>query len=914
MKSILDYIKVFKNIETYKGPVPRNMKLAKAEIPRHLWDNINTPDLEQSPDSFLKPGETLEDWDTSFRKPNAEGGQIIGKPGGLVEPGIEYYAKKVKKDVFYQPSDFKSEKAFNISPEKQQQVSKHVTNYFKEVEAAYNKGDMSKVKSFTEWTKTKYPKTGGSLKTSTYFAGYRNLGDAVNEMRGRLAKDLIREANETSIKHVKSIKILEKLIPKDQAEVVVRQGFKYKAAQKGLLPWATPDVIKAFDTLDTMPDKLSKALDHIVRNDLPIMDPSKGTVRSEGVKKATSAMRRMMIELAGGGTFYDLKTALKNNKWYQQQNIKVGKKTVNLFDYFSNVHSNDFVGETFSDAYDFAKSRRGTIRVGDIKNLNYPESLTWQIAARSANNNFKRGIHADKWPVQIFDKKGNRIDDLSDTKLFPVDEYGRRHISTKDYQFKYKGQMFNTFKGHKNHLKLHSKMFPEIYKIVDDMKTTMNKRVPNPDDIKGPKISLQELFEKTGKGKGFEAVIGHADEFGGVASRPFTDLKIMNSQMNQSLYFAYSKIKNKDLRKRVANEIYGKELKGLTGDAYTKAWANQNTKLATDIIKGKASPLTPYREAGQRILGSRDFLKWGPSKQLETLSIAGHGNFVKKFGDQFKMLSLRSRVALGKEHGCIKGGRSVRSAGGNLLTCLQTKFKADPEKFLQKSAPLAKDNVNLFNWFKNGRKIARGTGILLAWEAAFAPIIGGWAALEGESMPRIINEIAYGIPGIGETEKDEWMKYAGGDELAYKMKQMSELEEQDLPNLYQQRADVINKMSNVEGKSFHQRTIEDDIKEKELELQGLINTPEFYEGPVGSYYNYPVIQDAIDLEQQTTAKIAADKAARKKQRWESFRPWTSQLQMAGGGIVGIRKPSALPPTGGPQSGGLPSLYNNVRKR
>ena len=43
-----------------------------------------------------------------------------------------------------------------------------------------------------------------------------------------------------------------------------------------------------------------------------------------------------------------------------------------------------------------------------------------------------------------------------------------------------------------------------------------------------------------------------------------------------------------------------------------------------------------------------------------------------------------------------------------------------------------------------------------------------------------------------------------------------------------------------------------------------------------------------------------------------FEPWTPEY--AGGGMVGIRKPSALPPTGGPQSGGLPSLYNNVRKR
>jgi hypothetical protein len=33
----------------------------------------------------------------------------------------------------------------------------------------------------------------------------------------------------------------------------------------------------------------------------------------------------------------------------------------------------------------------------------------------------------------------------------------------------------------------------------------------------------------------------------------------------------------------------------------------------------------------------------------------------------------------------------------------------------------------------------------------------------------------------------------------------------------------------------------------------------------------------------------------------------------GGGITGVHKPGAIPPTGGPQSGGLPSLYNNVRK-
>ena len=39
-------------------------------------DNVNTPDLEQSPDSFLRPGETLEDFDVTFRRPNLIGGRV----------------------------------------------------------------------------------------------------------------------------------------------------------------------------------------------------------------------------------------------------------------------------------------------------------------------------------------------------------------------------------------------------------------------------------------------------------------------------------------------------------------------------------------------------------------------------------------------------------------------------------------------------------------------------------------------------------------------------------------------------------------------------------------------------------------------------------------------------------------------
>ena len=40
---------------------------------------------------------------------------------------------------------------------------------------------------------------------------------------------------------------------------------------------------------------------------------------------------------------------------------------------------------------------------------------------------------------------------------------------------------------------------------------------------------------------------------------------------------------------------------------------------------------------------------------------------------------------------------------------------------------------------------------------------------------------------------------------------------------------------------------------------------------------------------------------------------TQDWRGAGGGMVGIRKPNAIAPTGGPMHQGLRSLYNNVKK-
>ncbi len=83
-------------IPSSKVPVPRNIKLA--EIPRSEMDNFNTPDLEQSPDSFLKPGETLEDFDVTFRRPNAQGGmqQLVQPNADGSRPGYGGEVKSTK--------------------------------------------------------------------------------------------------------------------------------------------------------------------------------------------------------------------------------------------------------------------------------------------------------------------------------------------------------------------------------------------------------------------------------------------------------------------------------------------------------------------------------------------------------------------------------------------------------------------------------------------------------------------------------------------------------------------------------------------------------------------------------------------------------------------------------------------------
>jgi len=327
-----------------------------------------------------------------------------------------------------------------------------------------------------------------------------------------------------------------------------------------------------------------------------------------------------------------------------------------------------------------------------------------------------------------------------------------------------------------------------------------------------------------------------------------------------------------------------KRAKGFTKKkALLQKYAKDVEKLPggiTSVLRSKTYGKTPTPTSVMKAAGKEAGLKGK--------------NWNKAMSGTFQSLSPRSIAQLSKIHGCGK-----KQEGGSIMSCLKGKFNKAPEKFLQRSAPLAKDNVNLFKWFKNGRKIARGTGVFAAWEAAFAPLVAGWMATEGESGVRMLNEIAYGVPFIGETEKEEWMKYADGDEKAYAMKKMGELEEQEIPYLQYQLEQAQAKSAGTKEKvpgytSYHEKEILEDIKEKEQEYQGYINNPEFWEGPTGKYINESVAMDAFNLADATTAKIAADKAARKEDyKIEPIfnflkRGYENLPRMAGGGITNLK--------------------------
>jgi hypothetical protein len=368
-----------------------------------------------------------------------------------------------------------------------------------------------------------------------------------------------------------------------------------------------PDEMAIINEMDTPEDKVTKAFDKIINQDMKLYDPkSKGSVKNKNI---IYQMISDIVSPKGGSSRYQLDQrfidkALSTHKPYL--NIKKD------FDYFAKT-AKPFIGKNFSEGFERAKFIRGGL---DIRNLEEvtsgyekPERNILNFAIRESYLNQKQGI-----PPQVefykIDKKGNKVGKPLNFNDLPRDvKTLTRIFDTDKYGFEYKGQFFN-----KNTLKTEAKqsgLFDEVYEMAQQKQ----KLVPDPNNPDGAKITLKKLLQDSGD----KLTIGHNDKKGGVTARPFSDLRLEGAKFNIAMFNAYDKVDNLKARKMVVDNLQG-TFGNFKGEEYQQAFINSKSKLAKDMFTSPEAVLeqpTYYRGAGQKVLadmGKKFFEQSGPFK------------------------------------------------------------------------------------------------------------------------------------------------------------------------------------------------------------------------------------------------------------------------------------------------------------
>ena len=409
-----------------------------------------------------------------------------------------------------------------------------------------------------------------------------------------------------------------------------------------------PEIFKLFDTLESKDDKVKKAFDKIVDENLTIYRPKK--LRASSGQKG-GLLKQMISDIVSPktGSLQKVSTPL-----YIQKVLNTHQDYLDMkddFDYLDKYQSSNFVNKSFNEALEYSQYSRGGL---DIKNLTEfkgsyanPDKQIYSFAARHAYLNNKKGT-----PSQIkffkLDKKGNPVGKELNFNELPKDaKTSARMLDSKKYGFTYKDKFFN-----QNTLKTEgfkSGLFDEVYDLVKKGQ----KLVPNPNNP-SEQITLRKLLQDTGD----KLTIGHNDAKGGITKQPFNNLRIESGKLNLSLYGAYSRVKNKQLRKLIVDNlaIQFPSIKE-KGDKYEQAFIKEQSNIVKNLNKEKVS-LSPYRAAGTKVIKDlgEDFFKKSKSFQKQALRVAGiratdnQKTIIKKINEAplpIKVKSLILPIAIG---------------------------------------------------------------------------------------------------------------------------------------------------------------------------------------------------------------------------------------------------------------------------
>ena len=680
----------------------------------------------------------------------------------------------------------------------------------------------------------------------------------------------------TNIKNQKKISLVTKLVNEHNTSdsyLYDREAI-YKKLGEAKLTGGTKfnkgegindQLLDIMDNMDTPEKKIAKAFDKIIDEDIEIYKP-KNIAKTKGTYGLLKQMISDTVSPKGGSRHYQIgaNTISKTlNKHEPYLNIK------DDIDYFDKYHSTKFKGKKFSEGFNYSKYMRGGLKLKNLRDFSgsfaRPESQIYSFAARHAflNNKLNTPSQIQFYKLRKDGSKGSPINfnDLpKDSKTFA------RALDSDKYGFNYKGQFFN-----KDNLKtkgFKSGLFDEVYNITKKGETL----VPDP---KNPKkqIALKTLLKDAGD----KLTIGHNDALGGVKASPFNSLRIEGGKFNIALFNAYDKIKNKQARKMIVDNLQGKFL-NLKGDDYEKAFIDSKIKEASNI--SNKPTLTPYRSAGQQVIKDlgQDILKKSKPFQTEISRVAGLKN-VKGLIPFMKSLGIKCQLSNG-------------------INCMNP--QAYTKSLNELSEKAAQGNTEAASKLKNFSSKALKTGKVL--KNVLGPLaIASEVALEGGIA--LNKTLETGVPfkqAFGESYLNKLLgPKTQIDVEAERAKEMARGEEYAMAERGRRMAPFM-----AQSKAADERRLKNRMQQME-EVNPTVAVPQIdialqdaglTQQETGM--TYPELQDYIKKESQMQAIADAGGVA----------------NLAGGGIAKMAGDrSGPPPVSGPNSQGLQGLFNRVKK-
>ena len=256
---------------------------------------------------------------------------------------------------------------------------------------------------------------------------------------------------------------------------------------------------------------------------------------------------------------------------------------------------------------------------------------------------------------------------------------------------------------------------------------------------------------------------------------------------------------------------------------------------------------------------------------------------------------------------CIKG------EGGQCTSIAD--YQKGYNKLVQEGAAGSKPAINKLGKFTKSIRalgnVGKWTGYGLLAEVGFmVPFaVGDYAA--GKSWKRILgNATDYGFgPIFGQSEQEEFEAALPEGSAAPQRRKVYELGD-ELTNLEQRQANPGSGRPGLKKRveRAKQKVYDDKFAEYVRNIQPFLRPSPHLEG--GQFYDQGLM-DKAEQQDIATMKRIADREAKTKERRSAMDAFDEEIFQykgyAGGGIVGIRRPNAIPPESGPQPQGLENL-------